>query len=146
MAEKKINNTTYSVGVVLATDALLLKARLLKIVGNGAKELPAILRGRGDKASKEAQEKSDAAATKALTDIFEAMQPDEYVKLISDIVGFAQVQRPSSQWEKCDLDGQFTQNKADLYPVVLFVLKEVFSDFFTGLAGIGDLVSKIPKV
>lgn len=146
MAEKKINESTYQVGVILATDALLLKTRLLKIVGNGAKELPAILRGRGDKASKEAQEKSDAAATKALTDIFEAIEPEQYVKLISDIVGFAQVQRPSSQWERCDLDGQFTQNKADLYPVVLFVLKEAFSDFFSGLEGVGNLVSKIPKV
>ena len=140
MAEKKIGEHTYKTGVVRATDALKLKARLLKILGNGAKQLPVILRGRGDKATDVEKEKSDNAAVQGLQDIFEAVEPDEFVSIISDIVGLAQVHRPSGTWDQCDLDGQFTQHKGELYPVVLFVLQDVFGDFFTGLAGLGNQV------
>lgn len=139
MAEKKIGGRTYQVGHVLATDAIRLQARLLKIIGGGVERLPAIVAGMGKGATPEAKEKSNAAAIAALTDIFAKCDPDEVAQLISDIVAFAALKRPSGSYEAVDLDGDFTENKKDILPVCGFVLKEVLGDFFAGALASGDL-------
>ena len=141
MAEKKINGRTFQVGEVLATDAIRLQARLLKIIGGGVDRLPVIMAGMGErgKVDPEAKAKSDAAAVAALTDIFAKCDPDEITQLMSDIVGFATIKRPSGSWEQADMDGDFTQHKGDLLPLVGFVLREVLGDFFSGALASGNL-------
>lgn len=139
MAEKKINGRVFQVGHVLATDAVRLQARLLRIIGGGVERLPTILAGAGSQASQEAKDKSQAASIAALADIFGKCDPEEVTRLISDIVAFATIKQPSGSWGQVDLDTDFSAHKADLYPVTFFVLKEILGDFFGGLAGAGGL-------
>lgn len=139
MAEKKIGGRVFQVGHVLATDAVRLQARLLKLIGGGVERLPTILRGVGKDADPALKEASNAAAVAALTDIFGKSDPDEVTRLIADIVAFATVKQASGSWGQVDMDQDFTEHKADLFPVVIFVLKEVLGDFFSGLPDSGKL-------
>lgn len=141
MAEKKIGGRTFRVGHVLATDAVRLQVRLLRIVGGGVDRLPTILAGMGErgKADPAAKAASDAAAVAALTDIFAKADPDDVTQLIVDIAGMAQLQTPSKTWEGVDLDQDFSDRKADLFPLLAFVLKEVLGDFFSGAQASGSL-------
>ena len=138
MAQKKIKGKQYQVGVVLATDAIKLQTRLLKVIGGGIDRLPIILAGVGD-VSLEKKEASNAAAIAAFTDIFSEADPDEMTQLISDLVSVATIKRPSGSWEQVDLDGDFTDDKSALIPVIVFVLREIFGDFFTGVLENGSL-------
>lgn len=141
MAEQKIGGRTFRVGVVLATDAIKLKVRILKIVGGGVERLPLILSGMGKKGEEnpEAKAASDAAAAAALSDILSKADPEGVVDLLSDILAMAQIQTDSKGWEVVDIDQDFTDHKKDLYKVAFFVLKEVLGDFFDGVPGAGDL-------
>lgn len=139
MAEKKIGGRLFQVGNVLATDAIRLQARLLRILGGGVDRLPVILAGAGKDAKPEAKEASNAAAVAALSDIFSKCDPDDVTALIGDIVGFASLKAPSGSWMKADLDGDFTDRKADIIPVCGFVLQEVLGDFFGGALAAGGL-------
>lgn len=139
MAEKVIGGRTFKVGEVLATEAILLQARLLQIVGGGLDRLPVILGSRVKEATPEMKAAGDAAAVAALGDICAKAEPKTVVALIGDIVRLAQVQRPSKEWEQVDLDGEFTTAKGDLFPVLIFVLREVLGDFFSGLQASGAL-------
>lgn len=139
MAETEIGGRTYRVGVVLATDAIVLQARLLQIVGGGLDRLPVILGSRVEGATPEMRAMGDAAAVAALGDIFAKCEPRTVAKLIQDIVGYATIHRPSGAWEKVDLDGEFTENKGDIFPLCLWVLREILGDFFSGLLASGAL-------
>lgn len=143
MAERKINGREFQVGQVLATDAVLLQARLMKVVGAGVERLPTILKGTGE-ASQEDKDASRAAAVAAFTDVFTNGDPAVMTKLIADVVELATVKRQSGVFEQVDMDGDFTNDKGSLFPVVVFVLQEVLGDFFTGLQGNG-LQAKTPK-
>lgn len=139
MAEKKINGRVYRADRVLATEAVRLQARLLRIIGGAVDRLPDIMAGMGSKKDEAAQQKSNAALAAALADMFAKADPDEVTQLISDIVGYASLQAPSKVWEQVDLDGVFTQHPEDLYPVVAFVITTVLGSFFSALPGIGSL-------
>lgn len=147
MAERKINGREFQVGVVLATEAVLLQARLLKVIGAGVERLPVILKGAGSNATEKQKDESRAAAVAAFTDIFSNGSPEEMVGLIKDVVQYATVKRGnSSKHEPVDMDLDFTATTGDpgsLYPVVVFVLQEVLGDFFTGLQASGNRV-KLP--
>ncbi|MBG6211677.1 hypothetical protein IWQ49_006368 [Labrenzia sp. EL_126] len=137
MAEKKIANMTVKVERPLATEALKLQARLMKAAGGLAEKLPGILASRREDATEEVRSKADADALSAIAGIFERMTPEEYASLMTDIVSMAKVQRPSGQFDQMDLDGDFSANLGAIIPVSLFVLKEVFGDFFSGALATG---------
>jgi hypothetical protein len=147
MAEKKIGGRTFRVGNVLATEAIKLQLRLLKIVGGGVDRLPTILAGMGKKGEVDAEAKaaSDAAAVAALGDIFSKCDPDVVTQIISDIVEMAQLNNPSGAWETVNIDQDFTQKKGDLFPVIIFVLQEVLGDFFSGSQVNGNLKKFLDK-
>ena len=142
MAEKKIGGRTFRVGTVLATDAIKLQVRLMKVIGGAVDRLPVILAGMGKKGAEnpEAKAASDAAAVAALADIFNKANPDEVARLFSDIVAIAQMNGPSGSWEAVDIDTCFAgPHMKDLFPVTAFVLKEVLGDFFGGALASGGL-------
>lgn len=139
MAEIEIGGREFQVGEVLATESIVLQARLLQIIGTGLDRLPVILGSRVEGATAEMKAVGDGAAVAALGDIFSKCEPKTVAKLIKDIVGYAMIHRPSGAWEKADLDGDFTQHKADIFPLVIFVLREVLGDFFSGLLASGAL-------
>ncbi|WP_427832782.1 phage tail assembly chaperone [Agrobacterium pusense] len=64
------------------------------------------------------------------------MSPDEYASLVGDIIGMAQIRRPSGQYDQADLDGDFSQNLKAIPEVVVFVIDVVLRDFFTGLLAV----------
>lgn len=135
MAEKKINGMAIRVDRPRATDALKLQARLTRAAGGLAEKLPAILASRREDASAEEKAKAESDAISSIADIFNRLTPDEYADLVNDIIGMAEIERPSG-YSQADLDGDFSQNLGAIIPVAVFVLKTVFGDFFTGaLAG-----------
>lgn len=143
MADRKINGREFQVGKVLATDAVMLQARLMKVIGAGVERLPVILKGAGSGSTDADKEASRAAAVAAFTDIFMNGDPQTMTNLVRDVVQLATVKRPSGAFEQVDMDGDFTDDKGSLLPTVVFVLQEVLGDFFTGLQGSG-LQVKMP--
>ena len=139
MAEKKFSGREFKVGSVLATDALILQARLMQIIGGGLGQLPAILASRAEGATDAQRAAGDAAAIVALGDIASKCEPGIISKLFEDVVGLALIKRPSGAWEKADLDGDFSEHKHDIFPFVIWVLREVLGDFFSGLQASGAL-------
>lgn len=139
MAEKKINGRTFRTEPLLATEALILQARLIKLVGPALGQLGAIFAGRGEQASEEAKAQSNFAALGALASIFAQAQPQEVASLVKDLIEATQIKRASGAYDQADFDGDFTGHQSDIIPVVLFVLREQFGDFFTGLPGFGSL-------
>lgn len=140
MAEKKIKGVTYKVDAVLATEALKLQVRVMKLIGGAVERLPAVLRGVGKTAGADAKAESDAAAIAALADIVSKLDPDDTVTLLTDIVSFASIKRPSGVWERVDIDGDFQgEQRSSLFPLVGFVLKEVIGDFFSEILANGNL-------
>lgn len=142
MAEKKINGRTFKVDKMLATEALVLQARVVKIAGPALEKLGVIMQGQGSDKTPEQKAASDAAALTAIVQVFAQADPVQLVDLLRDIVAVAHIRRPSGNYDPCDIDGDFTENQGDIFPVVLFVLQEQFSSFFSGLLGSGNPGSK----
>lgn len=140
MAEKTLGDgSLLRVESVLATQAIVLQARLMKIVGAAVDRLPVIMSGRGDvdPAKKTA---SDAAALAALADIVNKADPVEVAAIIAEVIGYCSI-KPKGQtgWQKADLDGHFSDRKADIFPTVIFALREIFGDFFSAFPATGIL-------
>lgn len=138
MAEKKIGNKVFKTEPLLATEAIKLQARLLKVVGPALDKLPAIFGGRraGDEVT------SNAAAIAAFTDIFARADPDEIMELVKDVCEVAMVKRPSGAYDPVSFDGDFTGNLGEIVPVAVFVLQEQFGDFFGAALASGRAVPK----
>lgn len=138
MAEKKINGRVFKTEPMLAMDAIILQARLVKLLGPAIDRVGEIFAGYGEKANDEAKAKSNAAAISAVSDIFGKSDPIDTANLIRDVTQVAMIQRQSKVYEPVDFDGDFTGNLGDVFPVVIFVLREQFGDFFTGLLASGS--------
>lgn len=139
MAEKKINGRIFRVGQTLATETLILKARLLKVLGPAGERLGDVFAGLGTNASEDAKAKANAAAIGALASIFAESDPRAVAMLVKDVVEIAQIRRPSGDYGPVDLDGDFTEHKGDILPVAVWVLREEFGPFFSGLQENGGL-------
>lgn len=143
MSEKKIGGRTFRCEPLLARDAIVLQARLIKFLGAGIDRLPQIFGGMSAKATPEEKEKANASAIRAITEIFGKAEPDQVADLASDIVRIAQIVRPSGAYDPCDLDGDFSgRDMKDLFPVITFVLQEQFGDFFGGADAAGNRVAR----
>lgn len=129
MAEKKINGSTYLVDRILARDSLVLKARIMQILGGGIGRLPEIMQGAGKNKTPESEAKSNAAAIAAFTDVFVNGDPEKMASLVQDLAERAKIQTTTGSWEPVDMDRDFTGDDKGLFELVVFVLKEVFGDF-----------------
>lgn len=139
MAEKKIGQTTFRVDPLLATNALILQARVMKMVGPALSKFGAIMKGVGSDKTEEAKAQSDAAAISAFVDIFIHADPNDLANLLKDLCQTARILRPSGSYDPVDFDGDMTERQKDIVPLVVFVLREQFGDFFSGLPGLGNL-------
>ncbi len=131
-------------GGVIATVAgttAILGITVLKVIGPGVGRFKEVLAGVNAKTDEE-RAVSGSAAISAIADIFAQADPVQVAALVKDVVEVAQIRRDSGNYDQCDLDGDFTHNQGDLYPVVFLVLKEQFGSFFTGLLGSGNLKPK----
>lgn len=137
MAEKKIGSSVYKVEPMLASRAVVLQARLARVIGPAISKLPAILASRKEGATDEQKAQADADAVLAITEIFERCEPEDFGKLVQDVVELASVQRASGSYEPVDFDLDFTNNLGDVIPVVVFVLTVQFGDFFSGALASG---------
>lgn len=139
MAEKVILGDTYKVEPVIATRAITLQARLFKAAGPLAAQLPSVLSVAAGNATDEQKASANGALIKAISDVFASLPPDEFAHLVKDIVEIAKIKRNSGVYDPIDFDGDMTPRMGSIIPVVAFVLREVFGDFFSGLRALGDL-------
>lgn len=144
MAEKKINNRTFRTEPMLATEAILLQARLFKALGPAVGHFSEIMRGYGDDKTEEQKAQSNVAAVAAIASVFAQGSPQEIAGLVKDLIETVQIKRDSGDYYPCDFDGDFTGRQKDIMPVVFFALREQFGDFFVGLPGLGNLGKKSP--
>lgn len=146
MAEKTINGSNYLVEPVLAKDSLVLKARIMQVLGAGVSRLPEILQGAGGNKGPEAEAKSNAAAVAAFTDIFVLGDPEKMADLVEDVAQMAKIQTESKSWEQVNINRDFTGDDKGLFSLVIFVLKEVFGDFLPDALDIGfrKVAEKMP--
>lgn len=133
MAERKIGTRTFKTEPLLATQAIMLQARVFKLIGPGLSKIGQIMANSGGEGEQ------GRAALGALAEVFAQADPEAVTALVRDVVQMAQIKRPSGIYENCDMDGDFTGHAADVYPVALFVLKEQLGDFFSGLPELGSL-------
>lgn len=141
MAEKVLGDRTFKAGAVLATDAIKLQIRLVKLIGPALETLPDVFAGRAAGASPEDQEKANAAAIRAIAGIFDKADPDAVVDLMKDIFALAMVSPNKGQsYEEIVFDHEFAGAGAkNLFPAMVFVLQEVLGDFFSGALASGSL-------
>lgn len=139
MAEKKINGRTFKTQPMLASRALVLQARIIKLVGPGLGDIKGIMAAFGEDKTEEQKQQGAALAIKAISDIFSAGDPEQMVSLVSEILREGMILRPSGSYDPIDLDGDFITNQGDVFSVLFFILMEQFAGFFTGLQGIGSL-------
>ena len=144
MSEKTIGEMTFRVEPLLATKSLILKARLMQLLGGGISRLPAIVRGYGDKATPEEKAQSDQAAVAAFTDIFVTGDPEKMAMLVKDVVEVAEVAQTSGHYTRVDIDQVFTGKEKEMLECVVFVLSELFGDFLGDALANGSL--KVPAV
>lgn len=137
MAEKKIGNRVFKVVPMPAGAALELYGDIIRIAGQGAGRLSAIILGLSTGEDLEGRLLADVAALHALTDILSGSSSAEVRDLIKRIIELAMIHRPSGSYEQVDLDGDFTGSLGDILPVAAFVLKEQYGDFFIGSGGNG---------
>jgi hypothetical protein len=141
MSEKVIGDRTFKAGMVLATDAIKLQIRLVKLIGPALETLPDVFAGRADGASPEDQEKANAAAIRAIAGIFDKADPDAVVGLMKDIFAHAMVSPNKGQsYEEVSFDHEFSGPGAkNLFPALVFILREVLGDFFPDALASGNL-------
>lgn len=137
MAEKKFGKMEVRVDRPLASEALKLQARLFRAAGGLAEKLPSILASRKDGVSDEVKSKADAEALSAIAGIFDRVSPDEYAALVGDVIGLGTIKRPSGSYDQLDLDGDFHEEFALILPVTLYILQQVFGDFFSAALASG---------
>ncbi|MFN3833383.1 MAG: phage tail assembly chaperone [Allorhizobium sp.] len=142
MAEKKIAGMEIKVDRPLATEALRMQARLMRAAGGLAEKLPGILASRREGATEEERAKADAEALSAITGIFDRLSPEEFASLVGDVVSMAKIKRQSGAYDQMDLDGDLSANLGAIIPIVVFILKEVFGDFFSGALASGSRAMK----
>ncbi|MCD1264544.1 hypothetical protein GR158_12350 [Shinella sp. AETb1-6] len=138
MAERKIRNMEIRVDRPLASEALRLQARLMRAAGGVADQLPDLIGAIRSAQSEEAKQAVGVKFIGVLTGVFEGLEPHEFAHLVGDIVGLAKLKRPSGHYETMDLDGDLSEDFGAIIPVVAFVLKEVFGDFFSAAPGSGS--------
>lgn len=139
MSEKKIGEFTFVVEPLLATKSLVLKARIMKVIGSAVTRLPEIVSGAGEGAGPEAKAKSDAAAITAFTDIFTNGDPIEMVNLVKEICEVAKIRSAVGELNPVDFDREFTGKDIEMFQCCIFVLKEVFGDFLAAALANGTL-------
>jgi hypothetical protein len=141
MAERKIGGRIYKVEPLLATQALALQGRLMKAAGPAFDRLPEAIAQIREKGVDGAD--GNVVIIKVIGDIFSSLSTEEYVSLVRDIVEVAKIQRPSGTFDNVDLDGDMSGPElGNIVPLAAFVLKEQFSDFFSGLLGNGSRGTK----
>lgn len=157
MTEKKFGERTFKVEKILATKALLLQARILKMAGPAVKHIPALFGAIREAQADQAQINlpgvtqdpgtpvltrgmlvTGSAAVSAFMQIFSDNEPADVAKLIKDVVEIAEIQQDSGQYTGVDLDREFDGADPLIIELAVFVLQEQFSDFFTALLANGS--------
>ena len=133
MAEKKIGKNTYSVTPLLASEALKLMGKIVKLVGPGLTDLT--------DAFKKGENESDKAAIAAIQKIIGQMDWDDSVDLMIDLCERAEIKR-SEGYQTVIFDNDFTDNKDEMLGLMWFVLEENFRDFFPAVKAISKRVNK----
>lgn len=162
MTEKKFGDHTFKVEKLLATKALLLQARILKMVGPAVQHIGglfgAIQEAQADQAQinlpgvepgnvpvTKATMAAGSAAVTTFMQIFADNEPEAVARLIKDVVEIADIQQDSGQYTGVDLDRDFEGADPLILELVVFVLKEQFSDFFTALLANGAQALAVAK-
>ena len=124
----EINGRQYEVKQLLATQTVMLQARLLKIVGPGMEELKVLLSGNIDEMM-QAQ-----VALAGMGKIFADCDPRAVTGFIKDVVESCRVKRrDSGQMGDVIMDADFSGKTNDLFKLLFFALKDMFGEFFTEL-------------
>lgn len=146
MSEKKIGDREFKVSDVLATDVIRMKFRLGNALKGGFDGLADTLGGLSPNSTEEEKRSKNKELLRALADILGEIDPDVGSELVKDICEFALVKvQKSGSFENVVFDAHFTNRTSDIYPVAAFVLKEMFSELFSGFQASGILPRQVTE-
>src|SRR5690554_281632 len=131
MAEKKFGDRHFRSQPLLATRSWLIKERLARLFARAGLEdrLPAMMAGFGKADGPEAAA-SNAAAIAAFTSVFDRTPEGEITNLVKDLCEIAEIRQASGGYTPVDFDRDFTGHDGDVLPVVVWIVREQFGDFF----------------
>lgn len=137
MAEKKFGNRTFRVKQPLATQAIVMQGRLLRLIGPASHKLPELF----DPANRNGPADQTVALkiVGVLLEVFSRSEPEATAALIGDIIAMSEVKGASGKYDQADIDTEFSSDPGELYAVVAWILREVFGPFFSGLTANGSL-------
>lgn len=116
----EINGRAYSYTQLPATKSLILKYSLAGIIGSAVTDIIPYL-------GKSKNEQTKAFGD-AMVKIFSNNEPEEIVALIKKVMVPA-----FCDGERIDIDKHFTGEASEMYQVLLWILKQEYGDFFTGV-------------
>lgn len=145
MAEKKIGNRVFKAGGALATQTIILQARIVRFLGPAVGLLPAIFAARGKDATEAQRQAAEASALGAIKEIFDRSEPEAVAQLVSDICEMAEVSMDGGKsYDRVVFDQDFSDgNVRDIIPATVFILQETLGDFFSGAAASGGLAKAV---
>ena len=138
MAEHKLSGREYRIQAPTAMEALDLLAELTEVAGPLAPRIPLMIGGLSDE-DPNGRLYADAALLEAMSAIIKTAGKDRVTAIVRRVVEMAEIRRPSGQYERVDLDGDFTGGLQDIFPLARLVLKETLYGFFTGKEASGIL-------
>jgi len=127
---------TFKQEPMLATQAIVLQARLLRMAGPAVSRIGEIMQGFGQDKTEEQKQRSNIAAISAFSEIFSQTEPEELASMIKELCEVALIKRGNGEYGQVDFDGDMTGNGGDIMPLVIWVIREQFADFFSGLLGL----------
>ena len=130
---------TYKQEPMLATSAMIMQAKLLRLAGPAVSRIPQIMQGFGKNKTPEQEATSNAAAISAFAEIFSQTDPEELAGLLKELCEVAMIKRGNGEYGPVDFDGDMTGHTGDIMPLVIWVIREQFADFFSGLLGLTAL-------
>lgn len=136
MSDKKFSNRAFRVEPLLASKAMVLRAKVMRLAEPALMRLGEIMRGHGKDKTEEEKSGATAALMSSFMEIFSRSDPEEVAGLIKEVCEIAIIKRGDGQYYPVDFDGDFTQHQGDILPVAVWVLREQFADFFSGLQDI----------
>lgn len=135
MAEKKIGNRTFRVKQPLATEALRLQFRITSLVKDREAFQKIMEAGAEAASSKDDNIKAKAGAQviNSVIAVFGSIDPDEGTSLMRDLVAMSEIKASNGQYERADIDTEFSEDPSGLFELIGFVMKEVLGPFVAGL-------------
>lgn len=138
MADETFNGRKYQTHQLPARDAIALYLDIMRVAGSGVSKIPALLAAVMSPDDRR-NELADLAALQAVAEILRQTPTATIQDLMHRLLQSAEIMGESGNFRKVTID-EFSGDLESLFPVLRWLMREQFGDFFTGSAGSGIIL------